>query len=282
MSNNRSTNFATLLFILFAVACSTAKAPVANDFIARATRLRVKGLNGWQVKQQLTLGNYSTSPIRRGWDFGSSLQYTKFRMRPEEAILQVFNIGTENHSLKEKRNLQYSLYDGNMATDIYATEKFSEKQLIYKSNNPWIGDASKTSRYDYAFTAAIVPLGMRQKATWSLVLVNRYDARNDTARKLFDRPYVEEEGYATNGSQRVAIRPLRSDKIVTSRKQEQKLLKPVLAGYELQVDQQVIGLVDLLDNSIWLANSLDKEQRVIIASIGTAMLLRKDKTELDD
>lgn len=282
MSNNRIIYTIPLMLMIIAMACSTAKVPVTNDFSSRATRIHVKGLNGWQVNQQLSLGNYSTSAIRRGWDFGSSLQYTKFRMRPEEAILQVFNIGTDKYSSKERRNLQYSLYDGNLATDVYATEKFSEKQLIYKSNNPWIGDASKTTRYDYAFTAAIVPLGMSQKATWSLVLVNRYDAKNDTARKLFDRPYVEEEGYATNGEQHIAIRPLRLNKVATSRKQEQKLLTPILSGYELLVDQHVIGLIDILDSSIWLENSLNKEQKVIIASIGTAMLLRKDKTDLDD
>jgi hypothetical protein len=282
MNSKRLINKATGLLILFTVACSTAKVPVSNEFSSKSTRLHVKGLNGWQVNQELSFGNYLTSKIKRGWDFSSSLQYTKFSMRPDEAILRVFDISTDKYSAKEKRNLQYSLFEGNLATDVYATEKFNEKQLKYKSNNPWIGEASKTTRYEYAFTAAIVPLGMRQKETWSLVLINRYDAKKDTARKLFDRPYVEEEGYATNGTDNIAIRPLRLDKVNTSSGKQQKLLAPVLSGYELTRNQEVIALIDLLDNSLVISNSLEREDKLIVASIGTAMMLRKDKKELED
>jgi hypothetical protein len=55
--------------------------------------------------------------------------------------------------------------------------KVSEKQLVYKSNNPYIGNASKTNRYEYSFTAAIVPLAEKGEAPWSMVLINRYDIK---------------------------------------------------------------------------------------------------------
>jgi hypothetical protein len=267
-------------FILLVIGCSTAKVPVSNDFSSKATRLPVKGLNGWQVNQQLNFGNYATSKIRRGWDFSSSLQYTKFRISPEEAILRVFDISTDNYSAKEKRNLQYSIYDGELATDIYATEKFNEKQLVYKSNNPWIGDATKTRQYEYAFTAAIVPLGMENNETWSLVLINKYDLKKDTAKKLFDRPYVEEEGYATNGKDNIAIRPLRLDKVTTDKGKEQKVLGGnMLSGYELTRNNDVIAIIDILDNSIWISNTINREDKLMAASIGSAMMLRKGKED---
>lgn len=278
--NKRIILCGVLLVVLPGIACTTAKVPVSNEFSSHATRLPVKGLNGWQVNQQLKLGDYSTSNILRGWDFSSSLQYTKFRIRPEEAILRVFDISTDNYSAKEKRNLQYSIYDGTLGTDIYATEKFNEKQLVYKSNNPWIGDASKTRQYEYAFTAAIVPVGMEQKETWSLVLINKYDIRNDTAKKLFDKPYVEEEGYATNGKDNIAIRPLRLDKVSTSKGKEQKVLGgKILSGYELSRNDELIAIVDILDNSIWISNTIHQEEKLISASIGTVMMLRKGNAE---
>ena len=269
-----------LVFMLAIIACSTAKVPVSNDFSSKATRLPVKGLNGWQENQKLSFGNYQTSKIRRGWDFSSSLQYTKFRITPEESILQVFDISTDKYSSKEKRNLQYTMHDGELATDIYATEKFHEKQLVYKSNNPWIGDASKNIRYEYAFTAALVPIGLEQKETWSLVLINKYDIDKDTAKKLFDQPYVQEEGYATNGKSTIAIRPLRLDKVATENGKEQKVLGGnLLSGYELSRNEQVIGIINILDNSIWLSNDLDREEKLIAASIGSATMLRKGKEE---
>ena len=238
---------------------------------------RIKRVAG---KPETWIWNFVTSKIRRGWDFSSSLQYTKFRIRPEEAILRVFDISTDNYSAREKRNLQYSVYDGELGTDIYATEKFNEKQLVYKSNNPWIGDASKTRQYEYAFTAAIVPVGMEQKETWSLVLINKYDIKKDTAKKLFDRPYVEEEGYATNGKDNIAIRPLRLDKVSTSSGKEQKVLGGnMLSGYELSRSNEVIAIVDILDNSIWISNSIQREDKLIVASVGSAMMLRKVKEE---
>ena len=68
---------------------------------------------------------------------------------------------------------------------------------------------------DYAFTAMIIPVTLKDKDPWSLVLMNKYDIRKDTARKLFEKPYVEEEGYATNGRENIAIRILRIDKVTT-------------------------------------------------------------------
>jgi hypothetical protein len=132
-----------------------------------------------------------------------------------------------------------------------------------------------------------VPL---QKATdpWSLVLINKYDIRNDTARRLFDRPYVEEEGYVTNGKENIAIRPLRLDKVTTASGKETKVFGgKMLSGYELQWDGGVVGIIDILDNNIWIANNLQPDEKLVIASAASAILLKrmqdveKDKEHFD-
>lgn len=279
-----------ILIIVLVVlsSCTAAKVQVPEKFSSQATQMQVKGINGWQVGQKLSFGNYTTSVIKRGWDFTGSLQYTKFRMRPEEALLKVFDINTDNNTNWQRSRFQYTLQDGNNVAEIYATEKFSEKQLVYKSNNPWIGNASKTSRYDYAFTAAIVPLTNKVEEPWSLVLINKYDVAQDTARKLFDAPYVEEEGYATNGKENIAIRPLRIDKITTAKGEETKVFGgKMLSGYELQWDGGVVGIIDILDNSIWLYNDLEPADKLVLSSIASAILLKrmqdvqKDKDHFD-
>lgn len=202
-----------ILFILLILISSrsTTKISVPETFGKDATKMQVKGLNSWMINQKLTFGDYQTSTVRRGWDFSGSFQYTKFRIRPEEALSKVFNIEIDNKSLKQRNKFQYTISHGNNVAEVYATEKFAEKELVYKSNNPYIGSASKTKKYNYAFMAGIISLTLQNNAPWSLVLINTYDIEKDTAWRLFDQSYVEEEGYATNGVQSIAIRPLRAE-----------------------------------------------------------------------
>jgi hypothetical protein len=261
--------------LVFLASCTAVKLSVPDNFSSQATRMPVKGLNGWMINQQLTMGNYQTSKIKRGWDFSSSLQYTKFRLRPEEYILRVLDIDVNHQNLKQRNKFHYTIGDGQEIAEIYATEKFSEKQLLYKSNNPWIGSASKTKKYEYAFTAAIIPLG-KNEAPWSLVLINSYDIAKDTARRLFDRPYVEEEGYATNGKDNIAIRPLRIDEVTTkSGKQTKVFGGKMLSGYELRMDDNVVAIIDLLDNTVWMYNDLQPSEKLILSSVASAMLLKR-------
>lgn len=281
-------NLKYLFIIVLFSSCTAAKIAVPTQFSSQATEYPVKGLQGWQINQKLSFGQFNTSKIRRGWDFNSSVRYTKFNMRPEEAILRVLDISTDRNTNTQRNKFQYTLESGNLMTEIFATEKFKENQLVYKSNNPWIGNASKTNRYEYAFTAAILPMEAGNNDPWSLVLINRYDIKNDTARRLFDRPYVEEEGYATNGKENIAIRPLRLENVTTRNGKQTKVFGgKMLTGYELRWDDGVVGIIDILDNKIWIVNDLPENEKLILASISSAILLKrmqdveKDKESFD-
>lgn len=262
--------------MLILSSCTSVKLAVPSNFSAEATKMHVKGLNGWMINQQLSFGNYRTSSIKRGWDFTSTVQYSKFSLKPEEMFLKVFDIDTDNRKLNQRNKFRYLIEDGNLVAEIFATEKFHEKQLVYKSNNPWLGDVSRTKGYEYAFSAAILPLTATDNEPWSLVLVNKYDAANDTARRLFDRPYVEEEGYATNGKETVTIRPLRIEKVTTKSGKETKVFGgKMLTGYELRWDDGVVAIIDIMDNNIWLANNLDAHDKLILSSIASSILLKR-------
>lgn len=264
------------IVVCLMVSCTTVKLSVPTQFSSQATSMPVKGLNGWMLSQRLQFGPYQTSKIARGWDFRSSVQWTKFRMSPEEYLLKVFDINTDKANHHQRNRFHYSLTEGALEAEIYATEKFSEKQLVYKSNNPYIGNASKTNRYEYSFTAAIVPLSATPEDPWSLVLINKYDIGKDTARGLFDRPYVEEEGYATNGKENIAIRPLRLDKVTTKGGKETKVFGgKMLSGYEIRWDDGVVGIVDILDNQVWIVNDLSPKEKLVLASISSAILLKR-------
>ena len=277
-----------MILLIFITSCTTAKLSVPPSFGEKATKMPVKGINGWQVNQKLNFGAYTTSKIKRGWDFSSSVSHTKFRIDPEEALLKVFDIDIDKNTNTQKNKFQYSIGDGTQITEIYATEKFKEKQLVYKSNNPWIGNASKTNRYEYSFAAAIVQLTLKDKNPWSVVLINKYDIAKDTARKVFDKPYVEEEGYATNGKENIAIRPIRTDKMLTENGAQKKLLGgKMLTGYELQWNGEAVAMIDILENSIWILNEAEADKKMILASVSSAILLKrmqdveKDKEAFD-
>lgn len=256
--------------------CTAAKVSVPQQFSSQATKLPIKGLNGWMVNQKLSFANYQTSAIKRGWDFKSSVQYTRFGVKPEDFLLRVMNIGTDKQVHAQHNRFQYTLSDGNNITEIYATEQFNEADLVFKSTNPLLKDVSKTMRYNYAFTAAIVPVNMQQTDPWSVVMIHRYDVKKDTVRSLFYQPQVEEEGYATNGKENIQIRPLRLEEMTTkSGKQTKVFGGPLLAGYELKWDDGVVAVVDILDNTLWLYNDLDASDKLILSSIASAILLKR-------
>ncbi len=265
-----------LAVIILFTSCTAAKVSVPDAFKAEAVSMPVKGLQGWQINQRINFGDYNTSKIKRGWDFTGSVQYTKFSIRPEELLLKVFNINTDKGINVQRNKFQYTVDDGKLMTEIYATEKFREDQLVYKSNNPFIGNVSATKKYEYAFNAAIVPLNLEDKDPWSVVMINRYDREKDTARKLFDRPFIEEEGYATNGKESIAIRSLRLDNVTTASGRQTKVFGgPMLSGYELRWDDGVVAVIDILDNRIWMHKDLDANDKIILSSIASAIMLKR-------
>ena len=80
----------SVITVLLLISCTTAKLSIPSAFGEKATKMQVKGLDGWQVNQKLNFGDYTTSKIKRGWDYSSSVSHTKFRIAPEEAVLKVF------------------------------------------------------------------------------------------------------------------------------------------------------------------------------------------------
>jgi hypothetical protein len=282
-------NLKLFIAALVLSSCTAARLSVPPGFSSHATRMPVSGLNGWMINQKLSFAPYQTSKVKRGWDFSSSLQYTKFRMNPEELLAKVFlDVDTDKQKRYQHNRFQYVVQDGTLEAEVYATEKFKEDQLVYKSNNPFIGTVSKTNRYEYAFTAAVLPLNTADKEPWSVVLINKYDIEANRDRGLFSRPYVEEEGYATNGKENIAIRPIRSDKIAGKDGKETKVLGgKMLMGYELQWNNRPVVMIDILSNEIWMQQDVTTEARLILASVSSAILLKRmqdveqDKDDLD-
>lgn len=255
------------------VSCKSARINVAvpDQFAANATQMKVSGLNGWKMRPQLTFGNYQTSKVKAGWVVTSGGNDRNSGITTEERLLKVFKMPRENITRNSKNKYQYTIQDGDLMAEVYCIEKTAIEEV--RTATP-LGEFGKTKNYQYSFSAAILPQTVKDEP-WQLVFYNSYDSKNDTARKFWERPNIEREGYATNGKIRIDIRPIITDRVVGKDGRETKTLARLLMAYELKIEGGVIGVIDVFNNNIWIYNDLDKDMKLIVASVSSAILMRK-------
>jgi hypothetical protein len=268
--------YATLLIpVLAFTACTAVKLGIPEEFSSQATEMHVKGLNGFTINQKLTFGNYATSKIKNGWVRTQEKSDRVSEVSTEDRLLKVFNIDNSNKTTSSNTKYQYSLYGDGLESKIFCIEKKSSEDLDIKTSIKWLSDISSTRNYQYSFSAAILPLIPDYDEPWQVVLYNNYDAKKDTAKRFFDLPYVEEEGYATNGKETITIRTIRTKKVTTQKGRSVNMPVKMPAGYELRIDDGVVGIIDTYENNVWVYNDLDKQTKFMLASISSAILLRK-------
>ena len=259
-----------LFIYAFGISCTTIHLAVPTQFSEGATQMPVKGLSGWMIKQKLSFGNYKTSVVKKGWNI-----ITTNSGQINDRLLKVFNIDKFVSEVNQRNKYRYSINDGNNMVDIFCAEKLNKEELVIKTNRRILGDWSKTMSSDYSFSAAILPQTVTNDEPWQLVLYSVYEEDKDTARKLFDMPYREEGGYATNGKETITIRPLRIRQVVTKNGKEATMPFKIPMGYELRIEDGVVGVIDTFRNNIWIYNDLDAQTKLILASVSSALMLKK-------
>ncbi|GGH78537.1 hypothetical protein HNQ91_003839 [Filimonas zeae] len=266
--------YISTLFVIVLTSCTTVKLAVPEQFSSQSTSMHVKGLNGWMVNQKLSFGNYYTSAVKRGWNVSSTGTDRPSGVTTEDRLLKMFNVEKSNVTLNQKNKYQFTVQDGNQSAEVFCIEKVTKEQLVVKTNT-WWGDTHQTKNYQYSFSAAILPLKVKEDAPWQLVLYNNYDRNKDTAHHFFDLPYLEEEGYITNGTETIHIKPLRIQQFVRKDGREAKFPVRMMSGYELRIDDGVVGIIDSFDNNIWMYNELDSDTKLLLAAVSSALMLRK-------
>lgn len=269
------TIYTLLVGIFLLTSCTAVKVSVPEQFSSQATPMKVKGIHGWKFNEQLSFGNYATTSVKRGWDFSNGSRFTRFSLKPEDILLSAFNIHSEKEKYTDKHRFQYSIQDASLVAEVLAQERFSENQIVYRSNVEWLNGMTRTNRYEYAFTATIVPLNFNKGEVWSMTMLNAYDAKK-TQQKLFERPQTHDLGYVSNGKEKIEIKPLFLSKREKSDGSEGKIIGgPMLTGYELRWDDGVVGMVDIMDNQVWIVNELDPSEKLILSAIASAIFLKR-------
>lgn len=267
--------YTVLMSVLLFTGCTTVKLGIPEQFSSQATEMHVKGLNGFTINQKLVFGDYATSTIKNGWIRSQESKDRVSDIASHNRLLKVFNIENINKTSTENTKYQYTLFGDGLEAKIYCLERRTSEEEDIKTHIKWLGDLSATKNYQYSFSAAILPLIQGNDDPWQVILYNSYDARKDTAKRLFDLPYVEEDGYATNGKETITIRMIRTKKVTTSKGKSVNMPVKMPSGYELRIDDGVVGIIDTYANNIWIYNELDKETKFMLASISSAILLRK-------
>lgn len=269
------TQITIIVSLLIFSSCTAVKIAVPEQFSSQATSMKVAGLNGWKFNEQLSFGTYVTSSVKRGWDISNGSRFSRFSLKPEDILLSAFNIYSDREKYNEKNRFQYSIQDASLVTEVLAQERFTENQIVYKSNIEWLNNLTKTNKYEYAFSATIVPLNFNKGEVWSLTMLNEFNA-GTTRQKAFERPQTKDIGYVTNGKERIEIKPLFLTKRITNSGKESKVLGgPIHTGYELRWDDGLVGLIDIMDSKVWIVNDLDEKEKMILSAVASAILLKR-------
>lgn len=247
---------------------------VPDKFANNATQMKVSGITKNKRKSQLKFGTYQTTKVKSGWIKSSAVYDRNSGITKEERIFKVFNIKQDNITENSRNKYQYTVNDGNLVADVYCQEKTTREDV--QTNSRVLGRFSTTKNIQYSFSAAILPQSIKDEA-WQLVLYSNYEGSDNRSPFSLERPNIDREGYVTNGKLRIDIRPIITGKVTGKDGKETNTLMPLLMAYELSIDGGVIGIVDTFKDNIWIYNDLDNDMKLIVASVSSAILLRRLK-----
>lgn len=263
------------LLWLGVASCTTIKMAIPTAFKAEATPMKVKGLNGWPINERVRFGNFQSNRIRRGWNTTSTRRMGSWpQQHVEDLLYKHFGVGPQELSTRQKDKFRFELEADSLFAEVYAREQMLSQSTQIRTNTI-LGDWGRTQNYLYTFAASIIPGGASEKEVWQLELTNVYDRQKDTARRLFDQPYVEELGHASNGTDTITIRSIYITKAEGKDGKEANMPFRIPGGYELKWDGGLVCIVDAFGKNVWLHNELEPKDRILLSAMASALLLRR-------
>lgn len=262
-------------FLSSMIACtSNLKLQVPENFSNKSTGMKVSGSKGVGFKKKIAFGDYSSRDLRQGWSFTGTSWNSGPIFSPERYFLRQLGILKKNYIVKEKSKYHFSLQRGSYFFRIFCLENRLTKTS--KLSVPEIGNLNNTNRQLYHFAALILD-STAGSASWNMSLSYDREMTDGAFLSFLRQGIPEEQGYLTNGQDTIKIRQLRISKSVKNTHTEGRLPFKLVGGYEFRIHEGVVGIVDTLQQVIWIYNDLPDNIKMILASGASALLLRKDK-----
>lgn len=281
MKLNNTINTLLFLISLFPVlflSCRASKPEMAipDKFSRQAIKMQIDGIGNGSGKRPIHFGNYTTSKIKRGWNITSSRYDRNTRVTAEERVLRAFKLDKKSVTVTNKDKFQFTLQTPNEFAEIYAIERQVTENTRLEINSRIVDNWDILKNAQYSFSAAVLIGKDSIKDQWQLVMYAERDPSKYKEKNIFERSaWQHEEGFATNGQDTLMIRGVKIDKVVSAKGSQTTLPFAVMKAYEFRAGDEVSAIVDTFGNNIWMYNGLEDQTRFIIASISSAILLRR-------
>lgn len=246
--------------------CTNLKLAIPDSFQQQATMQHVKGAK----TRQMSSGLFTTTKIKRGPNISFSGWGRAYLL--QNLWLNQLGISKNGIVDNQKAKFHYDIADGKNTLGIYAHEVAVKKETEYTLLNNSI---STLDNYNYIFTAVFNGDSNKVGRDWEMVLSNIHDRKTSADKNPFTLINNGDNGMATNGTDTIFIKPLEVKQKIKNDGSTQKLLMPVLAGYELSTSGGVIAVMDLVKKDIWYYKELDDAEKLVVNAISTAILARR-------
>jgi|GEM_PF-524405 len=225
----------------------------------------VKGRQGFLIKQKLSFGIYFSPVVDRSWVSGSAMTSGLAIGTPEEP--DYTKLFTKEH-IRKKQTLFFCLKDSSgLETNVYCASRFKSKDFNI-GNNPvslvnilgdiaGIGDESSDFFYVQIYSG--------EKSPWHLMVDNEAAQRSPGTYRA--RLIKNKETYYT----------LAPHALVKNKKGKVGKMPFGSAGFQIRNGAGVpVAAVSLIDKGVVYLPNISAEERLLLASVCAALLLREE------
>jgi hypothetical protein len=234
-------NLARLVaIVVFLCLCKNAIAEPKPTIDSRLKRyeMKVKGRQGWQIGQRIRYGKYETGKVQRSWLKSYDIPF----------FIRFKGAGEKFSFIQNSPSIA--------GAEVLCANKFKSREVHLLGEYFFI-----PLQYENYLAGTVI-----QKAgaeNWSFII---YNPGGD----LFKA--IKSAGFATNQTDTISINALYG-----LEKQPKWMKKGMVSGFEMHYQGKAVAAVSLINNGrVWIDEKAPAEIRQVLASICTALLLRRE------
>lgn len=232
------------VFCLVLTGCASTGMQLAEPLHHAAQPHQVEGRSGWWIDQQLRFGGFTAGPVRRGWTRGYDYP---FLVRFTGA----------------REKLRFSVSDANgLEASVFCAGKLREQDLrLFRE----YFDISLRAKDHFVGTVGIAGTAAP------------YDFQISDLELQQNPGYRAMRGAIRGGGTSIELRS------VWHLASGQRTWGTEPLGVEFLLDGRVVAAVETLNEGrVWLHDDLDREKRLVLASVASALLLRSELSGHND
>lgn len=198
---------------------------------------------------------------RNGWLINQTLSFGKYQTgKVNRSWIKGYDIPFIIRFTGAKEKLSFSLQDGSgNKSEVFCLGVLNEQELLLF--HEYFDITIKTKD---AFTGSVA---LNESTAFDFFVVNLNQ----------NNWFKEATGLIHGNNMEIEIRP------VKNLSNGQKMLTAQVPGFEFVLDGKVVAALETLNKGkIWIKNSLDEQQKLVLASVASALLLRSELADHND